>query len=145
MATLTGKFLGTIAPQECMAGTRSVLCNEIPCKGEGWLLCTNMELRDSKVVTMCWRAPQDANPSSISHPRVCVFFFPSYVPPGFWGRSTGANLGHCWLQTPGCQAKGEATRGTLEWGVKFRRQKWFQYSMRFSSGTPPDARNKAFF
>lgn len=35
-----------------------------------------MELRDSKVVTMCWRAPQDANPSSISHPRVCVFFFP---------------------------------------------------------------------
>lgn len=44
---------------------------------------------------------------------VCVFF-PSYFLPGFWGGSTGANLGHCWLQTPGCQAKGEATRGTLE-------------------------------
>ena len=57
MATLTGKFLGTIAPQECMAGTRSVLCNEIPFKGGGWLLCTNIKPGDSKVVTMCWRAP----------------------------------------------------------------------------------------
>lgn len=75
------KFLGTMAPQECMAGTRSVLCNGIPRKGGGWLLCTNIELRDSKVVTMCWRAPQDANPSSISIRVVCVcvcFFFPSY-------------------------------------------------------------------
>ena len=55
-------------------------------------------------------------PSSISHPQK-LFFFPLKTA-GFWGGSTGANLGYRWLQTPGCQAKSEATRGPFRevWG-----------------------------
>ena len=56
------------------------------------------------------------NPQVSAIRRSC-FFFPLKTA-GFWGGSTGANLGYRWLQTPGCQAKSEATRGPFRevWG-----------------------------